>query len=101
MRRKFNVEIGATAERDVRAIYDYIAVDDPTAAGRWVAALRAQIARLESHPHRGAVIAESADLGLEYRHLVHGRYRTIYRIEDGRVLVVRVIHAAQLLEAPE
>ncbi len=101
MRRRFRVEIAASAERDVLAIRDYVAGDDPAAARRWVAAMRAQIAKLESHPHRGAVIPESADLGVEYRHLVHGRYRTLYRIEDERVIVVRVIHSAQLLGPAE
>jgi plasmid stabilization system protein ParE len=101
VRPRFRVDIAAAAEHDVLAIRDYIAGEDPAAARRWLATIRAQITRLESHPHRGEVIAEAADLGVEYRHLVHGRYRTIYRIDDERVLVVRVIHSAQLLGSPE
>lgn len=101
MRPRSRVEITASAERDIFGIWRYIAGENPAAARRWVTVLRHQIDRLETVPLRGAVIPESADLGVEYRHLIHGRYRTIYRVEDDRVLVLRVIHGAQLLQPPE
>lgn len=101
MRAKARVEITATAERDILGILEYIEADDPAAALRWVAAIRRQIETLATVSRRGPVIPESADLGLEYRQLVHKRYRTIYRVDGDRVLIVRVIHSAQLLGPPE
>jgi plasmid stabilization system protein ParE len=101
VRARVRVEITASAERDVLAIVEYIEAEDPAASRRWLATIRRQIETLASVPRRGQVIPEAEDLGLEYRHLVHGRYRTIYRIEDHRVLIVRVIHSAQLLGTPE
>jgi len=40
---------------------------------------------------------EEHDFPFEYRHMPFGNYRIVYRVDDSRVLVVRVIYAAQLL----
>ena len=44
------------------------------------------------------MIPEADDIGVEYRHLIWGHYRTVFRIEGSSVYVVRVVHGAQLLE---
>jgi plasmid stabilization system protein ParE len=49
-------------------------------------------------PYRHEVIPESEDLGIDYRQLLLGNYRTIYRIENERVIVLRIVHAARLLD---
>jgi plasmid stabilization system protein ParE len=95
--KRYVVEISAHAERDAFGIYEYIAKDNPRAARKWLAILRRQQQLLTRFPLRSPVIPEAARLGVEYRHLIHGEYRTVYRIEKNRVLVVRVIHGAQLL----
>jgi plasmid stabilization system protein ParE len=38
------------------------------------------------------------ELDAEYRHLVNAPYRTIFRLVGSRVIIVRVIHGAQLLD---
>ncbi|MBI5500274.1 MAG: type II toxin-antitoxin system RelE/ParE family toxin [Deltaproteobacteria bacterium] len=98
MAKRYRVDIAATAERDIVAIRDHITVDNAVAAGKWVAAVTRQLASLESFPLRGAVIPEARFLGAEYRQLLYGSYRTIYRVEDDRGLVVRVLHGARNLE---
>jgi len=55
------------------------------------------MATLSLAPARCSIIPEAADLGRQYRHLLHRAYRTIFRIDGARVLVVRVIHGARLL----
>lgn len=55
---------------------------------------------LSTFPARGAVIPEAEFLGVPYRHLLHGDYRTIYRIAHKLVIVVRVIHGAKLAALP-
>jgi len=97
MARRYRVEITRTAERDIEAIYDFIARDNPTTAREWVREIERQISRLERSPAQCPIIPETADLGREYRHLLHGPYRTIFRIAGSRVMVVRVIHGARLL----
>lgn len=98
MRKRFHVEITASAEHDVRAIRDFIARDKPGAAGKWVRSIDRRIRSLKSMPQRYEVIPEAQELGVEYRHIISGNYRTIYRIEDDRVIVLRVIHASRLLD---
>jgi toxin ParE1/3/4 len=95
--RRFEVVITTAARGDLRSLRDWIAADDPPAARRFVAALGEQIARLESLPLRGPVIPEAALLGSDLRHLVYRDYRTIYRVEGERVIILRVIHGARLL----
>ena len=97
-KRKYVVDITATAQRDIQANHDYIGGDKPKAADRWVAKIEKRIYALERFPERHEVIPEAAELGIEYRHAIEGNYRIIYRIEAMRVIVVRVFHAARLLD---
>ena len=97
MRGRYRVRITAAGQRDLKSIHDYIALNAPRAADAWIGELDRQIQALERFPLRCAVIPETTELGREYRHLIYGRYRTIFRV-DGRVVwIVRVIHGAQLL----
>jgi plasmid stabilization system protein ParE len=61
--------------------------------------MQQRVRSLESLPLRCEVVPEAVDIELpfEYRHLISGNYRIIYRVEETRVLVTRVIHAARLL----
>ena len=98
MAGKHRVEITAAAERDLRNIRDYIARDKPVAAERWLQRIAKQIRSLKSMPLRHEIIPEARDIGIGYRHMLSGPYRTIYRVEKERVIVVRVIHGARLLD---
>ena len=57
-----------------------------------------QIKTLERLPKRCPAIPESTELKREYRHLIYGNYRTIFRITGTSVIILRVIHGAQLLD---
>ena len=98
MPAKFIVEITPSAEADIAEIWDYIAQDSPTNAESFVLALEEQIASLERLPERCPRIPENEILGTAYRHLIHGSYRTIFRIAGSRVVILRVIHGARLLD---
>ncbi|MBI5603154.1 MAG: type II toxin-antitoxin system RelE/ParE family toxin, partial [Deltaproteobacteria bacterium] len=76
----------------------YIAIDNPQAADNWVKEIERQIDSLEKFPARCPVILESQDLNKEYRHILYGNYRTIFRMEGSRVIIMRVIHGARLLD---
>jgi toxin ParE1/3/4 len=95
---KFSVEITSTAEADIEDIWSYIAEDSPGAATAFILALEEQIATLESFPERCPQIPENEILGTRYRHLIHGNYRTIYKISGKVVIVLRVVHGARLLD---
>jgi plasmid stabilization system protein ParE len=95
---KFSVEITPSAEADIAEIWDYIAQDSPANADAFVQALEGQIASLEKFPERCSRIPENEILGTSYRHLIHGSYRTIFRIVGSRVVILRVIHGGRLLD---
>jgi plasmid stabilization system protein ParE len=96
--RKYRVEIGPGAEHDICSIRDHIAEDNPRAALRWVARIRGKIKSLAQLPERSEVIPEAPELGVNHRHLIVGNHRIIYLVEPSRVLVVRVLNAAQILK---
>jgi len=98
MPAKLVVEISRTAEADAEAIWTFIAKDNPAAADRFLLELDRQVATLERFPERCALIPENELMGTTYRHLVHGDYRTLFRVAGRRVIVVRVVHGARLLD---
>lgn len=96
--RRHKVEITRIAEADIKDIFDYISTDNKAAAIRLIDEIERQIETLETSPMRCAVIPESHELGEKYRHLIYGNYRTIFRIDGSRVIIMRVIHGARLLD---
>jgi len=94
---KFQVEITATAQSDIQEIFQYIAVDNQTAANNLFWEIEKQIDSLEQFPLRCPVIPESFELGVEYRHIIYGHYRTIFRVESSKVIILRIIHGRRLL----
>ena len=98
MPRRYRVEITRAAERDIIRIYEYIERRSPERAVKWFAEIERQVQTLLRYPNRCPVIPEADDIGVEYRHLIWGHYRTVFRIEGSTVYVGRVVHGAQLLE---
>ena len=95
---QFKVEISASAERDLEEIWDYIAQDNPGNATTYILQLEEQMYSLERFPERCSLIPENQILGTSCRHLMHGQYRTIFRISTDSVYILRIIHGARLLE---
>ena len=98
MPKRYRVEIAREAERDIIGIYEYMERRSAERTVTWFAEIERQVQTLSQHPKRCPVIPEADDIGVEYRHLIWGNYRTVYRVEGSTVYVVRVIHGAQLLE---
>jgi plasmid stabilization system protein ParE len=96
--KKYRVEIGSAAQRDVESIQAYIARDKPFAAEEWVRDVRAKVLSLETLPERSEVLPESRVVGKDIRHLLFGNYRIIYRVRDDVVYVVRIIQASRRLK---
>ena len=98
MPKKYKVDITAAAEADVAEIWEYIAQDNPDAATAFVLRLEEQVGTLEHFPERCPLVRENELLGTGYRHLVYGNYRTIFKIIESRVIIMRVLHGARLLD---
>lgn len=88
----------ATAETDVAEIWQYIAQDNPAAASAFIPRLEDQIDTLEHSPARRPRVPESRLRGERYRHLRLDHYRAIFKIAGERVIVLRVLHGARLLD---
>lgn len=57
-----------------------------------------QIVALEGFPERGPLAPENEFPGTAYRHLLFGNYRTVFKIIGDRVIILRFIHRACLLD---
>ena len=79
-------------------IWEYIAQDKPEAATAFVLCLEEQVGTLERSPERCPPVPENELLGADYRHLLYGNYRTIFKIVGSRVIILRVLHGARLLD---
>lgn len=96
--QKYQVEIARIAESDIEEIFEYILRDNKRAAVKWVEEIGEQIDTLENFPMRCPIIPEVQELGGKYRHLIYDNYRTIFKIEGPKIIIMRVIHGARLLD---
>ena len=85
------VSISPLAERDLEAIGDYIADDNPVHAVRFVAELRDQCAAIAKAPQAYRLRPE---LGEGLRSCAHGNYTIFFTVTNGRLTIVRVLHGA-------
>ena len=99
MNAKFRVDITPSAEADIRDIWNDIAQDNPAQADAFIQTITQQISTLETFPWRCPLIPENDMLGgSDYRHALYGSYRTIFRIDENHVIILRVLHGARLLK---
>lgn len=80
-------------------IAGYIAQDKPSAAENWINNVFSKVEALESSPEIGRVVSEI--LNKQFRELIYGNYRIIYRIEDGQVSILTIRHCKQILPVDE
>ena len=98
MPARYKIEIAKTAEKDIAEIWEYIARHFSDNAARFVLRLEGKIGALERSPLRCPPIPENALLGTDYRHLILGEYRVIFRVERTIVFVLRMLHGNRLLD---
>jgi toxin ParE1/3/4 len=95
---KYEVLITATAQKDLGEVFSFIAQNNPDNAAKFIEFLGAQTSTLEGMPTRCPLVPENKILGTQYRHLIHGDYRIIFKIEGNRVFVMRIVHGSRLME---
>jgi plasmid stabilization system protein ParE len=98
---QYLVEFTRTAEREIEEIAEWIAADSLEAAGRWLDDLLAVVDRLETMPSRCPLAPENESHTEEIRQLIFGRYRVLFTIQPGRVVILHVRHGARLPLRPE
>lgn len=98
MKKVFKVFITQNAQDDLRHNFSYIAEDNVSNARVFVSELEEKINTLSTLPERASHIPENNFFGTDYRQLIHGKYRVIYRIDKSEIYILRVVHGSKLLE---
>jgi toxin ParE1/3/4 len=98
MPTRYAVSFTRSAEQDLEDIWSFISEDNVEQAIRFINKVKAQVASLERFPERRPLIAENELMRTRYRHFVLGKYRTIFRISQRTVYVLRIIHGSRLLD---
>jgi len=82
---------------DLDEIAEYIALDNPLAASRYVQRVFDRVERLEAHPQSGKRPPELTNS--PYREVVVPPCRIFYRIEGDAVFILYVMRAERLLRS--
>ncbi len=97
MTKKYQVRLTRKAQNDLEKIYYYIADDSISHAKHFILQLEEKISSLETFPDQNPFIPENEFFGTHYRHLIHKKYRVVYRIAQKTVYILRIFHGAKLL----
>lgn len=80
-------------------IIDYISLDNPSAAKRWLNTVFEKVDQLISSPERGRIVPEISDD--RFREIIYGNYRIIYHIEPKTISILTIRHGKQILPIDE
>ncbi len=83
----------------ISEIADYIAQDKPSAARKWINKIFTKVEHLKRSPEMGRIVPEISDL--QFRELIYGNYRIIYRIEKKQISILTIRHGKQILPIDE
>jgi toxin ParE1/3/4 len=81
---------------EIRAWYEELAV--PDTGERLLREVIAAVERLAEYPESGRMVPEFGVASL--REVIHPPFRVVYRLDQGRVRVVRVWRGERLLKLP-
>jgi addiction module RelE/StbE family toxin len=80
-------------------IAEYISRDNPTAAEKWIETVFSKVEQLKSFPKSGRIVPEINSK--DFRELIYGNYRIIYRVEKTPVSILTIRHGKQILPIDE
>ncbi len=80
-------------------IAEYIALDKPAAAFRWLENIFKAVEKLELFPKSGRKVPEFNQEDI--REIIYGNYRIIYKIKEKEIIIASVRHGKQLLDNNE
>ncbi len=76
-------------------ISDFISLDKPNAAIDWIDSIFNSVDNLESFPESGRQVPELENKN--YRELIIGNYRVIYKLTESQIQILTVRRCSQLL----
>jgi plasmid stabilization system protein ParE len=80
-------------------IAGYIAQDKPSAAEKWIKIVFSKVEQLKFSPEIGRIVPEIRNN--QFRELIYGNYRIIYRIESEQISILTIRHGNQILPIKE
>jgi plasmid stabilization system protein ParE len=83
----------------VAEISQYIAEDNLNASKKWVNSIFQVVERLEQFPRSGHIVPEIRQE--DFREIIHGNYRIIYKLEDEQISILTIRHGKQILPIDE
>ena len=83
------------AVEKLESFADYIALDKPSAALKWIRKMQKSVNKLKDYPESGRKVPEIKRINI--REIIEGNYRIIYRIEEKRISILTIRHSSQLL----
>jgi toxin ParE1/3/4 len=90
--KKARVLRSGEALNDLETIYDFLAVNSQPAAQQIVESILSRTRQLESFPESGAKLQAMSSSEKEYRYIVEGNYKVVYRYSaESQVVHVAVI----------
>jgi len=97
----FKVVVENEAEEDLKEAARWVAQHSPDKAALWYFDAMAAIESLENFTARCPRAPESEKFGAQIRHLIFGKYRILFIIEDETGYVLRVRPQAQDVLKPD
>jgi len=99
MSKQYQVTWAAVAQRDLKKVIEYIAMDNPGNAPKILKRIKQKAFHLYTMPDRGRIVPELKDQGIHtYRELIIAPWRIIYRISDTTVFVLSIIDSRRNVE---
>ena len=94
----YDVVVAGRAEEDLASIWQLVASESATSADRLMSELRDAIDSLRLFPHRGMPVRSSRHAGARAV-FVRRRWMVLYRVQQDRVEVLRVVGGRRDIEA--
>ena len=80
--------------KDLSDIFEYISIDSEKYAKRQIVRIKARTQILKTNPMAGKIVPELAQS--DFRELIEGNYRIIYKIlNDNRIDILTIHHSAR------
>jgi plasmid stabilization system protein ParE len=91
----FEIRYLSTAENDLNDIFDYIIMDNPSAAVSMLEKFNHSISQLAFNPKLGVVSKDDRLQKMGYSILIIGKYLVFYVVKANTVQIRRIIHGAR------
>ena len=88
----FEIEFSPKSEDDLRFIIEYYRELSLSTAKKYYYGIMERVEKLTEYPKIGRPVPEFIDIFYDkYRELIYETFRIIYRIEDRKIIIIRIV----------